>query len=59
MPTSSAQVSSPPALRLALREKLGMCFCLGTTGKVILGTLMGDEKEVEGAGEGSGLPLAS
>ena len=59
MPTSSAQVSCALAPRLALREKLGMCFCLGTTGKVILGTSMGDEEETEGTWEGSGLPLAS
>jgi len=43
----------------ALREKLGMCLCLGTTGKVILGTLMEDGEEVGDTTEASGFLMSS
>lgn len=36
-----------------------MCFFLGTTGKVILGTLMGDGEEVEDTMEASGFLMSS
>ena len=48
-----------PNLLRALREKLGMCLCLGTTDKVILGTLMADGEEVGDTTEASGFLMSS